>query len=180
MVEQTDHDFKQMHLKAGDVKTLFGLYLLFLAAGLSIVVIAVIKYHAGAGDVKNAILYCMAMSLVGSSVYYVRKLYKALINESYTFIDDVDHPLNVRMRRIGTVAFFIFRPVFGVAFAVVIFALWRLSLSAAGTQEAAPTLGFLFTTIVLGFVSGFLAGRILSMLEGYGARRIGGFLGGDS
>lgn len=180
--ERQSRDFKQMHLAIADVVGLLIAYLILLLIGLGVVIRALVEHAQTAPNAGLAILYCAAMSLVGSGIFYVRKLYKAMINESYTLIQEswAEQSSQTKLKRLGTLAFFLFRPIFGVAFSVLVYSLWRLSLSASGTNEVQPTLGFLYTTISLGFVSGFLAGRMLGMLESYSQKRLGGILGADT
>lgn len=181
MGDNTSRDSKRMHLSVSDVKALLAVYLVFLVLGLLIVVSAIVNHSVDSPDPGTAVIYCACMSLVGTSIYYTRKLYKALINDDYTFTSDfpLEISTEIRLKRIGTLAFFVFRPLFGVAFSVLVYVLWRLSLSASGAEEVKPTTGFFFTTLSLGFVSGFLAGRLLTMLEGYGNRRLSGILGAE-
>ena len=181
MNEQAGRDFKKMHLTLGDVKLLLAAYLILLIAGLAVCGTAMIRNSDVATSDGKFVIYCAAMSIVGSSIFYVRKLYKALINDSYTFIITTasDYPIDARTKRIGTLAYFVFRPIFGMAFSIVVYSLWRLSLSASGVEGVKPSAGFLYTTISLGFISGFLAGRLLTMLEGYGSRRLGGIMGSE-
>jgi len=147
--------------------------------GMSTIWVALVAEAEAIPRPGMAVVYCGAMSLVGASIFYTRKLYKAIISDSYTLVTQpfVDQPPAVRLKRLGTFAFYIFRPVFGVAFAIMVYSIWRLSLSASGADQASPTKGFLYTTIAMGFLSGFLAGRILGMLEGYGNRQLRGILG---
>lgn len=182
MEEATDRDPKKMYLTSNDVITLFIIYLIAMVVGLYIVVMAILSDIDPAAKANGAITYCICMSMVGTSVFYVRKLYKAAINDTYTFstVSEDGKKEAVRLRRAGTLAFFIFRPLFGIAFSVVVYSLWRLSLSASGSADAKLTEGFLYTTLSLGFISGFLAGRLLTMFEGYGTRRLAGMMGTDA
>ena len=182
MTAETERNPKNMHLTSTDVKGLFIGYLVAMTFGLYKVISTIVEGVPANTSSNTGILDCVCMSMVGSSIYYVRKLYKASINDTYTFTGEGSSsvPKNVGLQRVGTLAFFIFRPVFGVAFAVVVYSLWRLSLSASGGHDIKLTEGFMYTTVSLGFISGFLAGRLLTMLEGYGTRRLNGMIGTDA
>ena len=181
MAEQAIRDFKRMYLRVGDVKLLFVIYLALMLLGLIVVILAVAGVANIGANANKAIIYCASMSFTGTGIFYSRKLYKALINNAYTFsnLSEDASQIDLQLRRLGTISYFVIRPIFGVAFSVVVYSVWRLSLFASGAQDVRVTEGFLYTTIALGFISGFLAGRLLTMLEGYGAKRLNGLLGGE-
>lgn len=181
MDTEAQRDPKRMFLSAVDAVVLLVVYLLAMVFGLIVVIRALLIQEPSSPAANLAVFYCASMSLVGTSVFYVRKLYKALINDTYSFgVEEAGAQFGgVSLRRLGTISYFVFRPLFGVAFSVVVYSLWRLSLSASGIAQAKLTEGFLFTTISLGFLSGFLAGRLLNMLEGYGTRRLSGLMGAE-
>jgi hypothetical protein len=164
-----------------DVGTLFVLYVSLIVVGVAYTAYALWSFDGSEHKEFLGVLCGASMALAGSSVFYVRKLYQACINNSYTFYDESEGGLTAsgRVKRLGTFAYFLFRPLFGIAFSFVIYSLWRLSITASGASDLEPQDGFLYVTISLGFLSGFLAGRVLAMLEGYGSHKLGSILISD-
>lgn len=174
-------DMKLLLLSSFDANLILLCYALIIIFGVYIASIYAVQYSLSEDKEKIALITGLSMSVVGSAVFYTRKLYQACINDTYTFVHTkkTELPSNLRIRRKGTIAYFIMRPLFGMAFSIVIYAFWRLSIAASDEIPLKPSAGFLYTTITLGFLSGFSAGRMLKLLEGYGANRLGPMLGKD-
>ncbi len=169
----TERDRKLIRLSHNDAVLLFETYAACIIFGLIAVFHFINKYFTTDAKDTMSLLAAMSTGLIGSGVYYSRKLYTACINSYYTFIDKgvVSTPSEA-LQRIGSKSYFLMRPLFAVAFALVICSIWRFGVSASG--EGAPKLstGFLYISIFLGFISGFLAGRVLTSLEGIGVQRL--------
>jgi hypothetical protein len=112
------------------------------------------------------------MSLVGSSVFYSRKLYKACIDGTYTFSPDDTWST----AEIGTVAFFALRPVFGLALALLMYFVWKSALLAS-VNEATLTSSHFYISGAIGFFSGFLAGRVIERFEDRGLSELDRLVG---
>jgi len=171
-------DFKRLHLSHGNVWFIFFIYALLLIGGVSIAIYGIMTFGSAPHPEPLALVSGLAMSFGGSAVFYIRKLYRACINDTYTFSGPSAE--GDRIKRAGTVAFFLCRPLFGAGFSILLYSLWRLSITATESAEVQPGPGFIYFAVALGFLSGFLAGRVLAVLEGYGTRRIGSILGGDA
>jgi hypothetical protein len=124
------------------------------------------------GQPISAGLVAIAMSLVGSSLFYSRKLYKACIDGAYTFSDDASWTPSA----IGTFAFFALRPVFGVALALLMYFLWKSALLAS-VNEAVLTSSHFYISGAIGFFSGFLAGRVIERFEDRGLSELDRLVG---
>ena len=177
-----ERDTKLLLLKNSDANWILLIYFAIIVCGIYVSVYNLIDYSTTTHKEQTALAAGLAMSAVGGSVFYTRKLYQACINSTYTFVSVSNSELSSkdRFRRKGSLAFFLMRPVFGVAFSVVVYAFWRLSIAASDESPLTPSAGFLYTTITLGFLSGFSAGKMLTLLEGYGASRLGPMLGKDA
>jgi len=176
--EPDARDFKRLHLSHGNVWFIFVVYVALLLGGVSLAAYGIMTFDTASHPEPLALLSGLAMSLSGSAVFYIRKLYRACINDTYTFA--VSGAGGDRIKRTGTIVFFLSRPLFGVGFSILLYSLWRLSITATETPDVQPGPGFIYFAIALGFLSGFLAGRVLTILEGYGTRRIGSIFGGDA
>lgn len=170
-------DFKRMNLSPGNVRFILVAYATILLLGAAGGVYGIVTFHTSPHKETLGFLSGLAMSLSGSAIFYIRKLYRACINDTYTFADPGSVP--DRIKRIGTMAFFLCRPLFGAGFAVIIYSLWRLSILATESATAEPGPGFIYFAVALGFLSGFLAGRVMAKLEGHGLVQINSLLGSD-
>lgn len=110
----------------------------------------------------------LAMSIVGCSIFYSRKLYKACISDEYSFEGTNS------VQSAGTIFFFLLRPLFALAFAILVQILWDASvISSVKSFEEFSTTHF-YLSSALGFFVGFLTGRIVNIVEENGARYIKG------
>lgn len=114
------------------------------------------------------LIFCVLLSLVGSSIFYSRKLYKACISDSYNFQNGSPQ------QRAGTFFFFVLRPLFAASFAWITHMIWEASIvsSVAEFQSFSPT--HLYLSGVLGFFVGFLTGRVLTRMEAGGDKYLKG------
>jgi hypothetical protein len=112
-------------------------------------------------------------ALSGASIAYARKLYKAGINNAYHFMPDA-----FTVSRISTIAYFAMRLPASVIIALVLYAIWRISLDFAlkADFEASQSARYLF--VVMGFFSGFSSGRFITYFENDGWKLANG--GGGS
>lgn len=113
--------------------------------------------------VKNLIITVVSSSIAGSSIFYVRKLYKSLINDTYNFGKEVRWP-----QRSGTFAFYFFRPIFSAVFSLVVFSAWIVSLNISQSNDLELSWYSNFVVYPMGFFSGFAAGKLLNWFEDRG------------
>jgi hypothetical protein len=104
-------------------------------------------------------------ALAGASIYYSRKLYKAGINRSYA---TGDHRLSIE--RISTTAYYLIRIPASVLIALVVYSAWRLSVDVASANEYVASGKAPYLYLLMGFFSGFSAGRFIERFEREGPR----------
>jgi hypothetical protein len=155
------HDYTLMCLTKWDLVGIFLIYALIMTGSISML------FHQLLTNSANSlisgypfVIILASSSLAGSSIFYTRKLYKSAINTDYTF----DKIKEKSIQRIGTIAFFLFRPLYGLVFAIVSYALWKASISAS-TNSASQTSDLMFVIITIGFFSGFSAGKLVEKFE---------------
>lgn len=155
------HDYSLMALHKGDLFAILALYTVLLLLSVYALCIEIINSINNVQfDAKSTIYTILSSSLCGSAIFYSRKAYKAAINRSYKFLENNE----ITPERIGTIAFFLLRPLFGVAFALVTYSIWKASVSATVTGGTSPS-DIIFVTIPIGFFSGFSAGKIIEQFE---------------
>lgn len=160
-MDKQKHDLSLMRLHVGDVIGLFIYYLILLiAATLFLLSKILTSTESTAMTQFDAIACVISASICGATIFYSRKLYKASINNSYEFLPNNE----ISPSRIGTIFFFILRPIFGAVFSMVVYALWRASVHAS-TEGGGTPREFIFVVIPIGFFAGFSAGRLIEQFE---------------
>lgn len=117
---------------------------------------------------QAALNFCISLALIGATIFYSRKLYKACISDSYNFISGTS------VQVIGTFFFFILRPIFAAAFAWVTHMIWEASIISSVSNFTQFSTTHLYLSGVLGFFVGFLTGRVLTRMETVGEKHLNG------
>jgi len=104
------------------------------------------------------------MSSMGSAIYYIRKLYKQVLSENLT--EAKQSPL----KEVATFVYFIARPFFSIAFALLVVIGMKSGLILSGASQSTLGYGFVQMTMFFSFFVGFLTGRFLRRLESWGER----------
>lgn len=117
---------------------------------------------------QDALKFCVSLALIGATIFYSRKLYKACINDSYNFTSGAS------IQTIGTFFFFILRPAFAGAFAWVTHMIWEASIISSVINFTQFSTTHLYLSGILGFFVGFLTGRVLARMEAVGEKHLNG------
>lgn len=157
---------KLMALGKNTLVSIFIFYILIQA--ITLYRVFLLLFLDKAPTSRGALMFCILMSLIGATVFYSRKLYKACISDTYNFTDGSDNQV------IGTFFFFVFRPIFASIFALVSHMIWESTImsSVSGFTQFSPT--HFYVSGVLGFFVGFLAGRVLNKMESSGEKHLKG------
>ena len=153
-------------LNSKNIYFLFTYYLILLILGLVLSILALL-HESLLNEYSitfRAILGGIGFSLIGSTIFYLRKLYKSCINL------DISPPLNKDdiSRKIGVIFYFILRPIFSVSFSILIILLLKVSVTIVTIKEPVLDVGFIYLTLFLSFFSGFSSGKFLSQLDNKG------------
>jgi hypothetical protein len=109
----------------------------------------------------RATIGSLSMSAVGSTVFYLRKLYKAAISGRL----QLDDRYELSIVRLGTAVYYFARPLFALAFSILVV----VGLLAGFFAVSSPSLdlqqGFVFVTMFFSFFAGFSAGAFVRRLE---------------
>lgn len=112
---------------------------------------------------KVAILSCLIFSLLGSSIFYIRKLYKACIN-----LDIVETNCDEdKIRQTGIIFYFFLRPIFSIGLGLLLFLSFKIGVS---TMVKTPELndGFVYSCMFFSFFIGYSSGDVIDKLEKVG------------
>lgn len=149
-------------MEIGFVDTLLLLSLFIILTAVSGWLISDILINKNASELNEEIIvYTLCVSSVaGSSIYYARKLYKAGINDDYNF-----QPDGFSIARISTIAYFLLRIPISLIISLIVYALWRLSISFTIEPKFETAKSNLYLFFLIGFLSGFSAGKLLTYFE---------------
>nr|AXB84834.1 hypothetical protein DRB99_07585 [Clostridium butyricum] len=109
---------------------------------------------------NKILITCISFSICSSCIYYIRKLYKlSLANKIYISSNNND-----KLRKLGTISYFLIRPWFSGVFSIVMFlGLNSGILIVSGTNIPYNRLMDLY--IFLSFFVGFSSGKFIQFIE---------------
>ena len=159
------------------IVSLFIFYGLFLLTGLSLSIIVILHEYSfirAYPILLKAVFGSFGISLVGSSLFYSRKLYKASISREVSFPETTEDSL----RQLGVFMYFLLRPVFALCFSLLIILFFKVSLLIVSVKDQTFNDGFIYLSMFLSFFAGFSSGDILQVLEEIGRTRMERFFHG--
>ena len=113
---------------------------------------------------EKSIFAAMSMALLGSSFFYIKKLYKACINQ------DVSPPTTApdEIRQIGVASYFFLRPAFAIGLCLLLLVGMRASILGATKTNTELDDGFIYLMMFMSFFAGFSSGDFLDILQDFG------------
>ena len=108
-----------------------------------------------------AILGGFGSAMLGNTTYYIRKLYKACIQNV------VEKPTNENeeVNELGNFFYFITRPLFAIGFSLLIHISLKSSVNFITVREAILDNGFIYLNMLLSFIGGFATGNMITFIE---------------
>ncbi|RIV21255.1 hypothetical protein DYU11_17705 [Fibrisoma montanum] len=100
-------------------------------------------------------------ALVGSSIFYLRKIYKASINKEMRQPSNEDE----KIRELGMYTYFYARPMFAIGFSLLIHISLKSGVNIVTVKETQLEIGFIYLSMFLSFFAGFASGDILTYIE---------------
>lgn len=114
-----------------------------------------------------SVLSATSFGVVGSSISYIRKIYKAAFDGRVVFIDK-----SIESRFwIATSLYLTFRPLFSIPISFLIAISSVLSYTASSPDNVEPTRNLVYILSASGFAAGFYSGKILSKIDEKGLLR---------
>lgn len=124
--------------------------------------------------INKAMVGAMSTSLMGSSIFYGRKLYKASINL------DMVSPANANQgddfRQLGIIYYFILRPLFALCFSVLTVLVIKSGVHFVSDSDVVKE-NFIFALMVISFFIGYSSGDFIDGLEETGRKVVTGVTG---
>lgn len=156
-------DSTKLNLSNRIVYLLFGYYFAVFICGTIAAIIFMLPNLIEAESItyfSRAIFASIGISLTGSSIYYIRKLYKSCINE------EIEDKADKILSKLGSAIYYFARPLFSVGFALIIVIAIKSGHALVSTSNDLDSEAFLYTCMFFAFFSGFAAGRFIKYLEG--------------
>ncbi|PKL77360.1 MAG: hypothetical protein CVV25_14670 [Ignavibacteriae bacterium HGW-Ignavibacteriae-4] len=152
-------------LTKGNIYFLFfyNLFFLFVGIILSLAVLADLSLVECYTITSKAIIGGIGFSLIGSTIYYSRKLYKSCINDLIKQPDSKNNNYSL-----GVLFYFTLRPIFAIAFSILTILLIKGSVNIVTVHETRLNESFIYLSLALSFFSGFSAGKYLTGLDSKG------------
>lgn len=149
------------------VKKLFNFYLFLSILGLLIVLpVILFKSIESYFDIVFSIslvsiLGGIGTSLCGSTIFYIRKLYKSCIKL------DFQEPVteSEKIQEIGVWSYFIFRPFYAVIFSILIHISLKEGVEVITMPGTKLGDGFIYLSLLLSFFGGFAVGGLITNFQ---------------
>jgi len=106
-----------------------------------------------------SLLGTVGAALMGSSIYYTRKLYQTAMQIGH----GVPVDLFERLREMGYYFFYLLRPLYAVSFALIVLVVMKLVIGNVSSENTNS--GFVYLMVVLSFVTGYYSSKILNLFE---------------
>lgn len=148
---------------------LFLYYFLFLIGGVVLAIIALLPemvYESAKSVTHLAVMGSIGMAANGAAIFYIRKLYKLCFTKKL----DLASGENLYVRKLGTVVYFIGRPLFSIGFSILVVIGLRSGFLLTMDGPLELNSGFVYVTMFLSFFVGFSSGRFIKQLEQSGEK----------
>lgn len=155
--------FRTLYLPIKWVVILFAYYFLVFLLGLAVTLFTLLtETQQGSTNIFSlAVFGSMGMSATGGAMYYLRKLYKTCFLSITSPKVDGDKSL----REIGTIIYFIARPLFSIGFSFLVIVSLRAGFTFTSQSPIELSEGFIYISMFLSFYVGFFSGRFINTLE---------------
>lgn len=150
-------------LSKKNIKFLFIYFsiLLLIGIGLSIIVLNFEIVNYKFRITSYSIIGGIGTSLIGSTIFYLRKLYKSSIKSL------LSQPLNEQdqINEIGLFIYYLLRPIFAICFSLLIHICLKANVSIISVKGSEFEPGLIYLSMLLSFFMGFASGDVISKLE---------------
>jgi len=150
-------------LSKGKIKSLFWYFgiLLFIGLILTIYVLVNEMFLFKLNVTSLSLIGGIGMALLGSTIFYFRKLYKSAINN----ILNTPQNENDKVKETGLHLYYFLRPIFSIVFAVLIHIGLKASVAIVTVKETNLDEGMIYLTMIISFFIGFASGDVITKLE---------------
>lgn len=165
---------RKLYITKNWVVIIFIYYLvLFLASSIGTGYVLFNGNSLGLDIFKQALLGSASIALAAACAAYIRKLYKLCFH----FSSEQDGADQLFLKRMGTIVYFIVRPLFSFLFSALVVAGIRSGIILSSSSELKLDEGFIYLTMVSSFYVGFLSGDFIKKLESKGQKKLDSLIG---
>lgn len=147
----------------GVVSALVIYYVVFIIISLLILISTLIDefhFYDNVSILSKSILAAIFTASMGSSIFYLRKLYKACINLDIEYSKSEED----KLRQLGVILYFVFRPIFSMCFAVVMIVFFKSGMCYIAETHVVNE-RFFHISILIAFFVGYSSGDLINKLE---------------
>lgn len=150
-------------LSKGKIKFLFFYFAILLIVGiiLCILVLNFEDLNSQFTITSLSLIGGIGSALTGSTIFYLRKLYKSSIKGLLNSPQNEQESIN----EMGLFLYYILRPIFAICFSLLIHICLKANVSIVSTNNNEFVPGLIYSTMLLSFFMGFASGDVISKLE---------------
>jgi hypothetical protein len=175
-MENKKHEWFRLNQKAAK-----GILVYLLIIGIASLLLLVSMLIDEINPVKNlkvfsrSIVFSVVTSLMGSSIFYSRKMYKACIN-----LDMVEPKVDTdRIRQTGVMYYYFSRPIYAACLGVIACVALRSGTEFI-TKDGGINENFQFLVLIISFFVGYSSGDFIDYLEVKGKQVVQGVFNNDT
>lgn len=147
---------------------IYDILLLIIGLALSIFIILIqSSTNLKLNILSLALIGSIGTCLLGSSIYYIRKMYKSCIQVK---IDTPDKTSRDTLQMIGTLTYYTIRPIFGIVFVILFVIGIKAGVISMISGESTLNSSFISLCMFISFFIGFSTGKFIKALENYGQK----------
>lgn len=172
--ETTQLNKREFILSYQSLIVLYCYFALAIIVGLTVSILVLLHEYTmmhSNSIMQNAIIGCLGATLLGSGIFYSRKLYKLSLDNR------IEYKQESKFQKLGIFMYFLLRPIFATAFSFLIILALKVSIVIICVKDETLDFGFIYLTMFLSFFAGFSSGDILAVLESVGKNKMEKFFG---
>lgn len=142
-------------------------YIIVFLLGITLSIVILFEnnpFFSHLSIMNQTIFGSIGITFVGSSIFYIRKLYKSCIKCEISFPIDK----NDKLRQIGVMSYFLFRPLFSLCFTILVILGLKSGIFIIASKNIELEVGFMYLSMFFSFFVGFSSGFFLNILESAG------------
>ena len=133
---------------------------LLILAGIGVALWA--SFDESWADIRfRAVLASIALGLAGSGCYYLRRIYRAAFDDRLVLASRRESATE----RLGALVYLLGRPLIALALTTAVAIGLVLTYTSVTPDGTAPTQDLVYLCASIGFVTGFLGGRLIEQVE---------------
>jgi len=159
---------------------LFLYYLFLFIASLICIIVLLFLYEvllSKTSKMVGMVLFSIPSALLGSSIYYIRKLYKACIQN---IIEEPSEDFSSKIRTLGTQMYFYIRPLISIALSIILILGIYIGINILTVDPEITEENFYILCAIMSFYLGFSNGLILREMDNKDNKLLNSILGGKN